>query len=454
MGKRGGTAIAAGSDGCVFDGTFAPDGTFTKDETVVTKVYAGVDKVNVAQREYDMMVKVKEATDGVGVVVASAPLIKIKQITAAAWDATDDKLKTRAACQRIQDNQSGPFVGLVTPRISGVLLDLKRASKLVTADKFKDLDGVIMSMGSKNLVHMDFAARNIFYSGKPEDPTLLLGDFGSTISLTGKEDFDKSILEYVDGYKIGGKFMVSTTVDGLTPFAMAMVIGYHALLNGEDYYTKYIKSIRDQKLANSLMSISTETWVYKQLQDKDADGSNINAILNFEKYLEAQYGAIIKLFAGGDKSYAEAIKVKDALRSAVQIQLSQSDKRMFELLKLLYTKVTITPEDIDELSKIWFPKLYGKLEGIQKPAQGGMKRHTKGGNQYNDYETPEEAFRRVDDVQKSIKPGNNIDIEKLGNLTFDSLDNTPSGGKRKTRRRRLNRVKTGRRINGRIGVGR
>ena len=436
MVKRGGKAIASGSDGCVFDGRFAADGTFTKDETIVTKIYTGEKFGKIANEEYAMMKIVEAATRGNGVVVATEPPTAIKKIPDEAWE--DVEIKNKAACKRAFETQGGPFFGLMSPRISGTLIDLITKQKIpLKPETFQALEGAVSDMYTK-IVHMDFAARNIFYSGSDDAPTLLLGDFGNTITLTSEDSvFDKAIVDHVEKYNMSGKFLASVLVDGIHPFAVAMMVGFHALLKEEGgekgYYTNYIQSIRDDNLAQKLTAISTKSWVYRSIRSKmTKDPADEAALSMFQLYLENQYGLFIKFFAGQGKTYEEALSVKKGIRTALKTQLRESDKRILAVIKRSYTAEHITPQTVDELSQIWFPSIYGKLS--QKNTGG--RRNQKGGNETILFESLGDALAQP---VTNLGLGNSVDIPDK--VSIEQL----TGGKRKTRRNRMRRVKMSRR---------
>lgn len=156
---KGGKALATGSDGCVFDGTFDATGVFTKSTSVVTKVFPPK-YAAVATNEYARMQDVLTATGGVGVLVATEPPVTVAAIPDDAWE--NDEIKTRGACKEAIASQTGPFTALTLPLIDGDLLDLHRANRLpIPEESLEELNAGLQRMNAANLVHMDFAAKRL-----------------------------------------------------------------------------------------------------------------------------------------------------------------------------------------------------------------------------------------------------------------------------------------------------
>ena len=373
--RRGGKAIASGSDGCVFDGTFAPDGTFTKTEDTVTKVFTGPN-VPIAEQEYAMMKRVAEATGGSGVLVSSIPPTAIATIPETAWE--NDQIKSFAACKKAVEQPTGPFAGLVLPRIAGTLLDLRKRNELpLPASAFDAMDGAIRDMGTAKLVHMDLARRNLFYTiNSDQSKTVLLGDFGSTIDVTD----DAAIQAFVAKYGMQGKFTACMKTDGINPIALALMIGYDAFLRGKDAFEAYIQDLRAKRYYANTFSIATETWVAKTLDNALTDLTvDADTFTEFLTYLEKQFDQILALLSAEGKTYETVEAAKVGFKSTVQRLLITSDRRMFEVVRLLATKESVNSDDLRALSAVWFPNLI-------RPAQGGgarrIQRHRGGQTEY------------------------------------------------------------------------
>jgi len=366
--RRGGKAIGSGSDGCVFDGTFASDGTFTKTADTVTKVFVGAN-VPVAQQEYDMMKRVAVATGGTGVLVALTPPTSIATIPETAWE--NDQIKSFAACKTVVETPAGPFAGLVLPRALGTLSTLRNRGGLLLPDEaFNDASQAITNMAAANLAHLDVAHRNLFLRVNPDKTqTVLLGDFGSAIDVTD----DAALQAFVAKYKIQGNFTVVMKSDGIQPAAIVLLVGYDALLRGKEAYEAYMKVLRDNRYAARAYDVAAKSWVGQELEKTLSDiTTDTDAMVEFLEYLETQLQQVINALAGEGKTYETAMTSKAGLRSAVQRLLLSSDRSMFALVRLLTTKSAITASDLQALATVWFPKLV-------KPKQGGKrskKRHT------------------------------------------------------------------------------
>lgn len=430
--RRGGKAIAAGSDGCVFDGTFAKDGTFTPGTDIVTKVF--IDK-KVVDQERAMMELVNTATGGSGVVVSTTPIVTItSKIPAEAWD--NEEIKSRGACKKVNEGKP-PFYGLVTPRIDGTLLDLynDKGATHIRSYSFDLLDTALTDMKREGLIHMDLAARNIFYKGND----FLLGDFGNTIVIKGvpKDDgsidngpFDQSIIDYTTGYNMSGDFSVCLKMDGVHPVSMALVICYDALIRGKDDFEAFQANTRLGGYKENTVGVSKATWAYKRLKSKiKQDDAGANASLEeFRKSLEKQFVIILNVFTDDTKKYEGVITEVVKFRNMVKTHLAYSDKRLLELVKKFSTtEEYLSKKDIDDIRTAWFP---------------GSVVQTTGGNKT---ETEDLSY---DSVQSAL--ASELILEKDGvsvTITDDDIKAfmNQTAGKRKTRRNRVNRVKISRR---------
>jgi hypothetical protein len=368
---RGGDAIAAGSDGCVFDGTFAPDGTFTKDAARVTKVYHPAVS-DVAANEWAAMELVIDATDGSGVVVAEGAPSQIAKVPDDAWG---DKLVLTSACEKLKKaNEGDVIMAMVLPKIDGTVGELQ---KTLDASAFAELKGAVGDLAARHICHMDFAARNIFYKTEAGVPKLLLGDFGNTFKVVGG-DFDTRVQGYVKRYDFRGKFLASAKIDGVHPLAVAFLVLYDALLAGKATYDALLDDIRKNELVKKTIGLAEATWVVKRLRvladrasDTEEEMRVIEAVERFSLALAERFKTILQTFAGEGRSYEDASgeKSKTAIKALVQKNLKRSDPCLLDILILTYQKDAITGPNFDAIIATWFPDPSKKTGG--KKRRGG-----------------------------------------------------------------------------------
>lgn len=364
---KGGDAIAAGSDGCVFDGTFAPDGTFTKDVARVTKVYHPA-VANVAANEWAAMELVMAATGGVGVVVAEGAPIQIAKVPEDAWG---DKPVLTSACEKLKAAKEGEVImAMVLPKIDGTMIGNQ---KILDGAAFDKLKGAVDDLAVSNIVHMDFAARNIFYKEEGGAVKLLLGDFGNTFKFVGA-DFDARIRGYVARYGFRGKFLACAKIDGVHPLAIALIVLYDALLAGKETYDTLIESIRSNGLLTKTEGIAEATWAVKRLRniallhlDEDEVDRIFESIDRFSNTLATRLKMILEIFAGEGRTYeiASVEKTMSGIKSILQKNLKRSDTCLLEILILSYQKDAFTASNIGALVDVWFPP---------PPKPGGKKK--------------------------------------------------------------------------------
>jgi len=387
---RGGLSIAAGSDGCVFDGTFAKDGTFTRDPVRVTKVYLPQGK-SIAENEWKSMELVRDATGGEGVVVAEGPPQMIDTVPESSFEDDADRAAGRSgygrgACEKLVDvlldpNPHPPLPALIIPRINGTLLDLyieemKNNRRLVLPEaSFAKLVPAVTKMGEKGIVHMDFAIRNIFYKKEGAVDALLLGDFGNTFKLGG--NIDKDIQDYVTRYNFrgAGRFLACTKVDGVHPLAIALMILYDAFLTSEETYEKLLNDeIRKNNYLNRCQAIAESTWVARSLRNlAGRDPYTRPVVEDFINTLAVKLKTVIGIFAAPGRGYAEAKDAKSAIDAIVQKTLKRSDKCLLDVMILTYQKDALNSANITKLTQTWFPPPPPKPGGKQRGGAVDMK---------------------------------------------------------------------------------
>lgn len=203
---KGGKAIGAGSDGCVFNVQFDASGNViagseTGGSGIATKVYAANPggAVNTqAANEYAVMMAVRKATNGRGVVTAlDGSLRQIPDI--AATERTSSLELNRGACAAIQTASSKPYTVLELPLVSG---HIRGIPGFYFPESFNDLEVAVKHMRDAGLSQLDFAPRNVFFvTDEAGDDTLLLGDFGNGIIASDDATFVKGVQRYTRHYK-------------------------------------------------------------------------------------------------------------------------------------------------------------------------------------------------------------------------------------------------------------
>lgn len=461
---NGGTSIGAGSDGCVFDGTFAPDGTFTVDDNLVTKVYPP--KYNkVAQNEWKSMELVKNAIGEEGVILAKGPPQPIASIPAEAWGSTGTSLHACGVLKKASDAGEAGILGLVLPRINGDLKDYNQ--RIVDSDEFNFLNEVLVKLGQANIVHMDIAARNIFYTlDDYDEPQLYLGDFGSAFNFMA-EDFDESIKRYVDRYKIRGNFLKCTRMDGIHPMTLLLIIYYDALLSGEETYSKLLQEVKDQKYKSMSDSIAGRTWMCRTVRSVLDDPFFADCLNDEERYLREEmmdsYTNLVDSISANIETiiythrvpematYAEAIKRKDAMKNYIQKRLRWSDRSVLDCLRISYeSKSEFNKQVIEDFTSQWFPDM-SKIYAGKRKTRGGSTCPTRPSEEKPttkwNVATDEELLEEDPRIEKEIPLQLNRDDTPEASIRPLPYAGTPTGGKkhRKTLRKRHKRVKMSRR---------
>jgi hypothetical protein len=192
--RKGGVAIASGTDGCVFDTQFDEAGKATSSTEVVSKVFPR-DKQVIAENEFAANQLVKRATDGRGVLI-STTLKTIRSVQ----DTIPDKVARRGdapnACGRVVDQTEGYFYVIESPRVKGSLVDEK--SRDLPIAFFTDAIDALQKLSAVGLCHMDIASRNIFVSN---DARAIVGDFGNLIDINAP-DLKATLAAHLKKYKI------------------------------------------------------------------------------------------------------------------------------------------------------------------------------------------------------------------------------------------------------------
>ena len=388
--KYGGMAsIGAGSDGCVFDGTFTEEGDFTVEEDVVTKVYPPRYSY-VAHNEWKAMELVKAATGGEGVILADGPPKPIATITEEAFDYGT----MNNACGTLRtESDAGEvgIVGLVLPRIEGDLNDY--AGQVIAAEKFDELDAVFYKLSAANIVHMDVASRNIFYTNDG-DLKLYVGDFGSAFDCMA-EDFDANIKKYIKRYRLGSNFMGITRMDGIHPVTLLLAIFYEALIHGKKTYTSFMEFVEREKFMSNSRSIAKRTWMCRKIKaiideleeagcwDEDDIEQMKKSYNTLVDTIRVSIEVIIHTFQIKAPTYEDALTSKDFLMKNLQVFLTQlSDRSVLACIRMTYqNREDIDASTIDEFTKNWFPDLTKADEGGKEVVAGGSKCTTRSSDQ-------------------------------------------------------------------------
>jgi hypothetical protein len=439
--NRGGAAIAAGSDGCVFDGTFTPGGTFTPSADTVTKVYKPA-RASVANEEVAAMKLVKNATGGEGVVVTAddAPMT----IAMIPDDAFPGPAESRGTCEEVKREEN--VVGISMPRIEGTIMAFTQKPP-VDPSAFASIETAVTKLSAAGIVHMDFAARNVFYKTVGGGPMFLLGDFGNTFQINDDdEDFDAKINDYLEKYTLEGKIVECMIgVDAITPMAITLMLMLQALKQGEEKYNIVQEKIR-KNVVPSLFEITQSTVIMRTLTaiSMKVLNTDVSKIVDtFGETLEGSLLKIVNLFVPEGRTFDVAERFKGTIRTVLKRQLLSSDKRLLAMMKLKYTvrevgetddpEKAATIEAMTSLYTTWFAQaLPAKTGGASKEDTDLLV-----------YESLEAAIGAVDVESIRKDPSDKVKRrETLATVSYtdlEGLDVKPAGGakKRKTRRKRV-----------------
>lgn len=196
--KIGGKSLASGTDGCVFDVRFLPDGSIEQVDGIVSKVFPK-EKKDVANNEYSILNSVIEIIpDGKGVVVGDTELKTVTAIKDTIGDKARIDFSVNACGRIVLQMQRGesPFYVLEYPRIDGSIIDLNLRGMEIA--QFDDAIVALQTLSKAGLIHMDIAARNVFVKNNK----CLIGDFGNMINIKDSANLEASVRGYITKYSI------------------------------------------------------------------------------------------------------------------------------------------------------------------------------------------------------------------------------------------------------------
>jgi hypothetical protein len=196
---KGGDSIGSGTDGCVFNVRFDATGNVVPESKdgalgIATKIYSVGPKEKsmnpAAVNEYEMMMKVRKVTNGLGVAVAlDGTLRQLENIDKSEID-TIPLLANgtiQGACAYMKDKTKSPYTLIELPLVSGSIT--RFSFGVLAEDEFANLKSALEKMKAAQLTQLDLAARNVFYSAEEGGKAmLLLGDFGNGIDLSSPPD--------------------------------------------------------------------------------------------------------------------------------------------------------------------------------------------------------------------------------------------------------------------------
>lgn len=191
----GGEAIAAGSQGCIFlpklaitkEANGRSHARNSKNTTKITKIFFDE---HTYENEEDILRRVREITGGVGVIDYEATLLDPK------IDVLHSPIpvKFQSACQVIRQALAAnrPVYAFHQTKVLGSIDQLPNNSRPIAF--FKLGFEALLKLVVNNIVHLDIAPRNVFYT----ETNAIIGDFGYGFDMGIDSQFDKNLDRFYD----------------------------------------------------------------------------------------------------------------------------------------------------------------------------------------------------------------------------------------------------------------
>lgn len=305
--KIGGKALASGSDGCVFDVRFLPDGSIQNVEGIVSKVFPK-ERANVAKNEFAILQEVNRVIpDGKGVVAGNPELKTISDMKDDATSKAKSDFGLNACARIVNQKQKGesPFYVLEYPRIDGSLSE-RRGDRL-PLEAFDDAIVAVQKLSAEGLIHMDIAARNVFV----KDNKCLIGDFGNMINISDENNLTSAIKGYLD------KHMIKTIGDCLSDGDVTSTARIAMLM----YVSDDLPTLKSEMLGHT-QQFRNGTYAFSDLYyDGDARAHAI---------LHASLTQEMKVYL----DEMGKIENKNVIKAIMLHELKQSDIRMLAIVML------------------------------------------------------------------------------------------------------------------------
>jgi hypothetical protein len=309
---KGGRFVGSGSDGCVFNSRFDASGNVIKGsedgkEGIASKVYVAGPKGELnpqAVNEYAIMMRVRKATNGLGVAVAlDGSLRAIPDIVEA--ERTSIPPPARGACAQLTDDAK-PYTVIELPLVKGHMFPSPGG---YPAKSFETLETAIQQIKAAKVTQLDLAVRNIFYveDDKTGATVLLLGDFGNGIDL-GSNDPNvliKGFVRFIKHYKASAPATLVAR-DGVHYRAyLYMMASVFCLIatrkEAKDQQQKYWKDVQDvftkfkgsfqETMASWRLMRMIDSVAPKPLNLSDIDSKELEEAFNELDKLGANPGA-------------------------------------------------------------------------------------------------------------------------------------------------------------------
>jgi hypothetical protein len=327
--KRGGTAIGSGTDGCVFDKTFDANGNPSDNPNIVSKVFS-TQKESKARQEFKIQQKIRQITNGEGVVVSS--MNQIKSASTIKDNIPSEKLNSTGCTTLKRDIDSGnqPLFIIEYPRIQGDFRTIKGKQPL---QFFSKAQNALEKLSNAGIIHTDIAERNIFVinTGSNTSSSTIeaaIGDFGSAIDLKDP-NVDNVLVPRMTA--LGSRILEFFSSDQVTPFFGISALFYLNRANPEK-----IKQLK-QEINDILSSTYTEKGV-THYDFEDIVSSTFTSRKDLIPAVVKSLEEFMKMYLTADpKDYIKLFKIEAVMTDRCMFNLILHDRCSEPIHEILWT---------------------------------------------------------------------------------------------------------------------
>ena len=272
---KGGDAIAAGSQGCVFaprlvkDGTLARTSTVPANSQIASKVFTEAQVFRDEMRISDMLRDV--SAEGLLTIHPDPDIVSFVAPDGLNAPERASAAPLGLACE-VASNPGQVYV-MHMPRIDGDIQGLAQDSKPITF--LTKASNALMRMKHKKIIHGDMARRNIFYKG----PDALIGDFGFSMNLANPDPATNGFNAFMSAFM--NPDVMRSSSDILIAYSLTICLRLMDQLSIETNVALYIYQNWENR--NEIINVFEDTSDESILYD-DIQSGSFDIDPNFETY--------------------------------------------------------------------------------------------------------------------------------------------------------------------------